>query len=67
MIKVNIMSLGLGVHSTMRSGYFQKGNYHFFVKFTFVENVLQMFADSRDAGHKQYSGGCVDAIQGLIP
>lgn len=27
MIKVNIMSLGLGVHGTMRSGYFHFGNH----------------------------------------
>jgi len=27
------MSLGLGVHGTMRSGYFHFGNNHFFVKF----------------------------------
>ena len=29
MIKVNIMSLGLGVYITMRSGYFHFGNNHF--------------------------------------
>ena len=33
MMKINIMSLELVVHSTMRSGYFLKRNNHFFVMF----------------------------------
>lgn len=60
------MSLELVVHSTMRSGYFHKGNNHFFVKFPLFRYVLKIFDDSRDAGHKQYSGGYVNAIQDLI-
>ena len=67
MIKVSIMSLELVVHSTtMRSGYFHFGNNHFFVKFQLFKYVLKIFDDSRDSGHKQYSGGYVNAIQDLI-
>lgn len=61
------MGLELVVHSTtMRSGYFHFGNNHFFVKFQLFKYVLKIFDDSRDAGHKQYSGGYVNAIQDLI-
>ncbi len=67
MIKINIMSLELVVHSTtMRSGYFHFGNNLFFVKFQLFKYVLKIFDDSRDSGHKQYSGGYVNAIQDLI-
>ena len=60
------MGLELVVHSTtMRSGYFHFGNNHFFVKFQLFKYVLKIFDDSRDAGHKQYSGGYVNAIQDL--
>lgn len=41
MIKVNVMSLGLGVNSTMRSGYFYFGNNHFFVKFQLFNMFLR--------------------------
>ena len=41
MIKVNVMSLGLGVNSTMRSGYFHFGNNHFFVKFQLFNMFLR--------------------------
>lgn len=61
------MSLELVVHSTtMRSGYFHFGNNHFFVKFQLFKYVLKIFDDSRDSGHKQYSGGYVNAIQDFI-
>ena len=66
MIKINIM-MELVVHSTtMRSGYFHFGNNHFFVKFQLFKYVLKIFDDSRGSGHKQYSGGYVNAIQDLI-
>ena len=53
MIKINIMSLELVVHSTtIRSGYFHFGNNHFFVKFQLFKYVLQMFADSRNPDPK---------------
>lgn len=41
MIKINIMSLELVVHSTLWSGYFANGNNHFFVKFPLYNVFLR--------------------------
>ena len=49
MIKINIMSLELVIHSTtMRSGYFHFGNNHFFVKFQLFKYVLKIFDEGKE-------------------
>ena len=47
------MSLRLFFYCAMLSGYFHFGNNHFFLQFVLIEDILQMFAYSRNAYSKK--------------
>ena len=48
------IGLSHSFHCAMMSGYFQIGNNHLFIKFSFFENILQMLANCRNPHPEQF-------------
>ncbi len=50
----------------MLSGYFHFGNNHFLLQFSFIKNILQMFAYGRNTNTKQLCHSLLGTPDGFV-